>query len=52
MVLFPEGTIPLTVPRMKHFKDGALRLAIEKQVPIVPVTFLNHWRLFRIPKTS
>ena len=35
---------------MKHFKDGALRLAIEKQVPIVPVTFLNHWRLFGDPE--
>ena len=50
VVLFPEGTIPLTVPRMKHFKDGALRLAVEKQVPIVPVTFLNHWRLFGDPE--
>jgi 1-acyl-sn-glycerol-3-phosphate acyltransferase len=47
--LFPEGTIPYTVPRMKHFKDGAFKLAIEKQVPIVPITFLDHWRLFGDP---
>ena len=47
--LFPEGTIPLTAPRMKHFKDGAFKLAIEKQVPIVPVTFLDHWKLFGEP---
>jgi 1-acyl-sn-glycerol-3-phosphate acyltransferase len=47
--LFPEGTIPLTAPRMKHFKDGAFKLAIEKQVPIVPITFLDHWKLFGDP---
>ena len=47
--LFPEGTIPMTTPRMKPFKDGAFKLAIEKQVPIVPVTFLDHWRLFGEP---
>jgi 1-acyl-sn-glycerol-3-phosphate acyltransferase len=47
--LFPEGTIPLTAPRMKHFKDGAFKLAIEKQVPIVPITFLDHWKLLGEP---
>ena len=26
-----------------------LKLAIEKQVPIVPVTFLDHWKLFGDP---
>ncbi|MCB0792447.1 MAG: 1-acyl-sn-glycerol-3-phosphate acyltransferase [Flavobacteriales bacterium] len=50
IVMFPEGTIPYDVPRMKPFKDGAFRLAIEKQVPIVPVTFTNHWRLFGDPE--
>lgn len=50
MALFPEGTIPLSAPRMKAFKDGAFRLAIEKQVPIVPVTFLDNWRLFGAPE--
>lgn len=49
IAIFPEGTIPVTTPRMKVFKDGAFRLAIEKQVPIVPVTFLDHWRLFGEP---
>jgi 1-acyl-sn-glycerol-3-phosphate acyltransferase len=34
---------------MKPFKDGAFRLAIEKQVPIVPITFIDHWRLFGEP---
>lgn len=49
IALFPEGTIPDCTPRMKPFKDGAFKLAIEKQVPIVPVTFLDHWRLFGEP---
>lgn len=44
MVLFPEGGIytqnpPFLVP----FKNGAFRLALEKQIPIIPVTLsYNH----------
>ncbi len=49
VALFPEGTIPASAPRMKPFKDGAFKLAIEKQVPIVPITFVDHWRLFGEP---
>lgn len=49
VAIFPEGTIPPFTPRMKPFKDGAFRLAIEKQVPILPITFLDHWRLFGEP---
>lgn len=49
LALFPEGGIPPFTPRMKPFKDGAFRLAIEKQVPIVPMTFVNHWKLFGEP---
>jgi 1-acyl-sn-glycerol-3-phosphate acyltransferase len=43
--LFPEGTIHHNGPRMGRFKNGPFRLAIEKQIPIVPVTFVNNWRL-------
>ncbi len=49
IAIFPEGTIPAFTPRMKPFKDGAFKLAIEKQAPIVPVTFIDHWRLFGEP---
>lgn len=49
IALFPEGTIPAYTPRMKPFKDGAFKLAIEKGIPIVPITFLDHWRLFGEP---
>lgn len=47
--IFPEGTIPADAPRMIPFKEGAFRLAIKKQVPIVPITFLDNWRLFGDP---
>jgi 1-acyl-sn-glycerol-3-phosphate acyltransferase len=44
LVIFPEGTIPPTVPKMRAFKNGAFKLAIEKNIPIVPVTFINNWK--------
>ncbi|MBL8002953.1 MAG: 1-acyl-sn-glycerol-3-phosphate acyltransferase [Flavobacteriales bacterium] len=50
VALFPEGTIPRTAPRMKHFKDGAFKMAIQHQVPIVPVTFVDNWRIFGDPE--
>ena len=44
LAIFPEGGI-LTKepPKLVPFKDGAFRLAIEKQVPIVPVTLPFNW---------
>lgn len=41
--LFPEGTIS-NDGRLRGFKNGAFRLAIEKQVPVVPIVFLNNWK--------
>lgn len=50
VVIFPEGTIGEgTQPKMLRFKNGAFKLAIEKQVPIVPVTYLTNWKLFGEP---
>jgi 1-acyl-sn-glycerol-3-phosphate acyltransferase len=46
VAIYPEGTIPSEAPQLGAFKKGAFRLAEEEQVPIVPVTFLDHWRLF------
>lgn len=44
LVIFPEGGIlSKKVPQMHHFKDGAFRIAIEKQIPIVPVTIPYNW---------
>ncbi len=47
LAIFPEGTIPKkNLPLMQEFKEGAFRLAIEHQVPIVPVSILNNYKIF------
>lgn len=44
LVIYPEGGIISTSPpNMASFKDGAFRAAIEKQIPIVPVTIPHNW---------
>lgn len=61
LVIFPEGGIVTRYPpAMGEFKDGAFRAAIEKQIPIVPVTipynwiilppdqFLLHWKRMKV----
>lgn len=46
LVIFPEGGIvSRQMPKMSRFKDGAFRLAIEKQIPIVPITIPFNWIL-------
>ncbi|BDD08453.1 1-acyl-sn-glycerol-3-phosphate acyltransferase [Fulvitalea axinellae] len=45
LVVFPEGTQSREAPKMRAFKDGAFLLAIEKQIPVVPVTFPNNWKI-------
>jgi 1-acyl-sn-glycerol-3-phosphate acyltransferase len=50
LVIFPEGGIVSTnPPHMSRFKDGAFRLAIEKQIAIVPVTFPHNWIILPDP---
>ena len=44
VVMFPEGTISANVPNMLKFKNGAFKLAVEKQVPIIPITFFTNYR--------
>jgi 1-acyl-sn-glycerol-3-phosphate acyltransferase len=47
VIIFPEGGIYGNhAPTLNPFKDGPFRLAIEKQVPIVPVTILYNWIIF------
>jgi 1-acyl-sn-glycerol-3-phosphate acyltransferase len=44
LVIFPEGgMVTHRPPHMGRFKDGAFRCAIEKQIPIVPVTIPYNW---------
>lgn len=49
VILFPEGGTSKNPPLMKEFKPGPFKLAIEKQIPILPVTFLNNWQIFSSP---
>ena len=45
--IFPEGGVPHDVSIMlDDFKDGAFRLAIEHQIPIVPITFADNKKRF------
>jgi 1-acyl-sn-glycerol-3-phosphate acyltransferase len=46
MIIYPEGTIS-NEGVLKPFKNGPFKLAIEKQVPIVPVVNLNNWQLLQ-----
>ena len=43
LVMFPEGGTESNPPNLDPFKDGAFRVAIEKQIPIVPVTIPYNW---------
>ncbi len=44
LFIFPEGgIISKRVPEMAPFKDGAFRAAIDKQIPVVPVTIPYNW---------
>jgi 1-acyl-sn-glycerol-3-phosphate acyltransferase len=47
MVMFPEGGIEDEYPpKVQEFKSGPFRLAIEKKIPVIPVSSLNTWKLF------
>lgn len=44
--IFPEGGVPDESIRLDAFKDGAFKLAIRHQIPIVPMVFLDCKRRF------
>lgn len=45
--IFPEGGVPADESvLLDEFKDGAFRLAIDHQIPIVPMTFADNKRRF------
>lgn len=44
VIIYPEGTIS-PQGKLKSFKNGAFRLAVQKKVPIVPAVNLNNWHL-------
>jgi len=43
VVIYPEGTIPKSAPKMIPFKNGAFKLSMEENIPIVPVTFTRNF---------
>ncbi|MEY3678803.1 MAG: hypothetical protein RI924_944 [Bacteroidota bacterium] len=46
LVIFPEGKIGNEYPPILHeFKNGPFRLAIERQIPIIPVSIDQLWKL-------
>ncbi len=47
LVIFPEGTIPVNTLQTLPFKNGAFKLAIEKQIPIVPIVNLNNYKMLQ-----
>jgi 1-acyl-sn-glycerol-3-phosphate acyltransferase len=44
--IFPEGGVPDESIILDEFKDGAFRLAISHQIPIVPLTFADNKKRF------
>lgn len=44
--IFPEGGVPDESVLLDEFKDGAFRLAINHQIPIVPLTFADNKKRF------
>lgn len=50
LVIYPEGgMVTKNPPQMVPYKDGAFRTAIEKQIPIVPVTIPFNWIILPDP---
>lgn len=46
LIIFPEGgMLSQQAPQMIPFKDGAFRAAVEKKIPIVPVTIPFNWKI-------
>lgn len=50
VVIFPEGGIAdENLPLLTPFKDGAFKLAKAAKIPILPLTFTDHYHLFSEP---
>ncbi|WP_347923172.1 lysophospholipid acyltransferase family protein [Pontimicrobium sp. SW4] len=44
--IFPEGLVPEEEVLLADFKDGAFRLAIKHEIPIVPIIFYDNKKRF------
>jgi len=46
LIIFPEGKIDDHYPpKLGEFKNGPFRLAIDKKIPLVPVSLANIWQI-------
>ncbi|QIL41727.1 1-acyl-sn-glycerol-3-phosphate acyltransferase [Pedobacter sp. HDW13] len=46
LIIFPEGKIDDHYPpKLGEFKNGPFRLAIDKNIPLVPVSLANIWQI-------
>jgi 1-acyl-sn-glycerol-3-phosphate acyltransferase len=49
LIIFPEGKIPDEAPVMNYpLKPGAFKLAVEKGIPVVPISILDNFERFNI----
>lgn len=46
IIIFPEGGWDPKNKGLQRFKNGAFKLAIEKNVPVVPMTYATNYQLF------
>jgi len=46
LCIFPEGGVPDPEVELARFKNGAFRLAVEKQIPIIPVSYPDNKKHF------
>jgi 1-acyl-sn-glycerol-3-phosphate acyltransferase len=49
IAMYPEGTIPAHAPKMKAFKNGAFKMAVDQKVPVVPITFQQNYKIMLEP---
>lgn len=50
LIIFPEGGIGPHPPIMQPFKNGPFRLATDKKVPVVPIAYIDNWKILHVEK--
>ncbi len=46
LIIFPEATTSSKAPQLLNFKNGAFNMAVSRGIPVIPVTFVDNWRLW------
>lgn len=50
LLIFPEGTRSKLAPQLRPFKNGAFILAVNNQVDLVPIVFLDNYKRLKSGK--